>query len=113
MTKMTEKQITASSKRRVSNALKETLRTNINSLRTAGSVSTDEAIGKQEKKILESIPKVGPSAAGNLLHTFSGLGGLLRASEQEIARVTDVGPLKAKIIFDALGPARADALRKR
>ena len=112
MTKPTEASTRAKSKVLVSRALKETLRSKINNLRTMESVSTDADIRGQEKKILLRIPKIGDSAASNLLDDFSNLGRLLRASEQEIARVSDIGPLKAKIIFNALGPARADALRK-
>ena len=61
----------------------------------------------QKKKILESMPMIGPSLASELLENFGTLEKVFTASEQDLTRVKGIGKRKAVKIRNILKEEKA------
>ncbi len=61
----------------------------------------------QKKKILESMPTIGPHLANGLLDKFGSLEKIFNASEQELMKIKGIGKGKAKKIKDVIKEEKA------
>ncbi len=65
-------------------------------------VAIEDNGGDPMRRIVRSLPDVGPALAEALLAHFGSLAGLCAAGREELKRVTGVGPKRAKHIYDFL-----------
>lgn len=65
-------------------------------------VAIEDNGGDPMRRIVQSLPDVGPALAEALLAHFGSLAGLCAAGREELKRVTGVGPKRAKHIYDFL-----------
>lgn len=65
-------------------------------------VAMEDDGGDPVRRIVRSLPDVGPVLAEALLARFGSLAGLCAAGREELKRVTGVGPKRAKLIYDFL-----------
>jgi excinuclease ABC subunit C len=59
---------------------------------------------RHQESVLETVPGLGPAKRRALLQHFGGLQGVLRAGANDLAQVTGIGPVLARVIYDHLHP---------
>ena len=59
---------------------------------------------RHQESVLETVPGLGPAKRKALLQHFGGLQGVLRAGANDLAQVSGIGPVLARVIYDHLHP---------